>query len=71
VSKKNHKNLISHLEMTKFDFIKKYSTDETENLTEKAFLLNFFCIKKVVKAPCLFLAEISYKVENFGSLRGF
>ena len=35
VSEKIHKDLISHLEMTKFDFIKKYSTGETENLNGK------------------------------------
>ncbi len=35
VSEKIHKDLINHLEMTKFDFIKKYSTGETENLNGK------------------------------------
>jgi len=38
-------------------------------LTEKAFLWNFFCIKKV-PIPLPFLAEILRFAENFGSLRG-
>ncbi len=35
VSEKIHKDLISHLEMTKFDFIKKYSINEIEGLSYK------------------------------------